>query len=281
MLSHVILNGALVEAGRAGISPLGEGFLFGRGLFETIKLSDGKPVFFIEHAGRLRRGAGELGLDWQTSNEELASHCNLITKANAAADGVLKLVVFQDEKGVGELILTQESRYAPERHAQGFKLKAVPDAGRIGQFHRLKTLNQLANLTARAAARAEGWDEAIFFDSSGQLLEGTATNLFVVARGRARTPGMDAPILPGIARAEIIRLGACGPVEETTVTLVQALEADEAFVTNSLVGVMPVSRIGRRDYDLSRNPVTRSVMSAFRAAEAESIERYARIAPGR
>jgi 4-amino-4-deoxychorismate lyase len=281
MLSHVILNGALIEAGRAGISPLGEGFLFGRGLFETIKLSAGKPVFFVEHAERLRRGAGELGLDWQTSNEELASHCNLITKANAAADGVLKLVVFQDEKGVGELILTQESRYAPERHAQGFKLKAVPDAGRIGQFHRLKTLNQLANLTARAAARAEGWDEAIFFDSSGQLLEGTATNLFVVARGRARTPGMDAPILPGIARAEIIRLGACGPVEETTVTLVQALEADEAFVTNSLVGVMPVSRIGRRDYDLSRNPVTRSVMSAFRAAEAESIERYARIAPGK
>jgi branched-subunit amino acid aminotransferase/4-amino-4-deoxychorismate lyase len=281
MLDHVILNGALIEAGRAGISPLGEGFLFGRGLFETIKLSAGKPAFFIEHAERLRRGAGELGLSWPVSNAELASRCGLIAKANAADDGVLKLVVFQDEKSVGELILTQESRYAPERHAQGFKLKVAPDAGRTGHCHRLKTLNQLANLTARAAARAEGWDEAIFLDSSGQLLEGTATNLFVVSRGRARTPGLDSPILPGIARAEVIRIGADGPVEEATVTLEQALGADEAFVTNSLVGVMPVSRIGGRDFDLSRNPVTRSAMSAFREAEAESIERYARIAQGK
>jgi branched-subunit amino acid aminotransferase/4-amino-4-deoxychorismate lyase len=274
MLNHVILNGALTEAGKAGISPLGEGFLHGRGVFETIKLAAGTPAFFREHVRRLRRGAGELGLNWPVSDEELARRCSLIAGANTIADGVLKLVVFQGEDGVGEFILTQESPYGPERHAQGFNLKSVSDGVRAGNLHRLKTLNQLANVTTRAAARAEGRDEAIFFDSGGELLEGTATNIFVVARGETRTPGIQTPILPGIVRAEVLRLGAGGRFKEANVTLAQALKADEVFVTNSLIGIMPVSRIDGREYDLSRNPVTRSVMRAFRLAEAESINRY-------
>jgi branched-chain amino acid aminotransferase len=274
MLNHVILNGSLIESGKSWISPLGEGFLYGRGLFETIRLEAGRPVFFHEHARRLRRSAGELGLNWPVSDEELGLRCNRIIGANAVVAGVLKIVVFQDEKGAGELILTRESQYEPGHHAQGFRLKAVLDGGRFGMLCRMKTMNQLANLTARAAARADGWDEVLFFDSDGALLEGTATNIFVVARGETRTPGLQAPILPGIARAEVLRLGAGGRFEETRVTLAQALEADEAFVTNSLMGVMPVSGIDGRDYDLSLNPVTRSVMSAFRQAEAESISRY-------
>jgi branched-subunit amino acid aminotransferase/4-amino-4-deoxychorismate lyase len=281
MRKKIVLNGALIEAETAGISPLGEGFLYGRGIFETVKLAAGKPVFFAEHTERLRRSAGELALDWSVSDEELGSRCRVVAEANAIADGVLKIVVFQDEKGVGELLLTRENPYPLGRHAQGFKLNAVLDAGRSGKTHRLKTLNQLSNVMARAKARADGWDEALFHDSNGGLLEGTATNLFVVSRGVTRATGLHAPILPGIARAVVLRLRLGGRIEEATVTLAQALEADEVFVTNSLVGVMPVSRIDGRDYDLSQNPVTQSVMSAFRLAEAESIDRFCRTAFGK
>jgi len=276
--TYVLLNGRLTRARAARISPLGEGFMFGRGLFETIKVRDGRPVFFREHAARLRRSAAALQLVLGASTRGLARRCARLIAANGTRDGSLKIVAFDDTEGPGELILTREGTYAPEVYARGFRLATAPDRHRpVAGF---KTLNYLGNSVARRRALAAGFDEALFIDPSGLVLEGAGSNMFAVAGGRVITPPLTEGILPGVARAAVLRLiPQALRLMPHPLTLKRLLEADEVFVTNALLGVMPVSRIDRQQFDLGRNPVTRALAQAYRAAELRSAsQRVARAA---
>jgi branched-subunit amino acid aminotransferase/4-amino-4-deoxychorismate lyase len=273
MLNRVFLNGVLMEAADASISPLAEGFLYGRGLYETVRLTGGKPAFMSDHGDRMRMSAAKLGLVWNTTDSELADRALALAAANGASDAVLKIVLFEDAKGTGELILTRDYPYPLDNHIRAFKLKSVRVGARLGELHSLKTLNQLPNVLPRAAARAEGWDDALFHDSSGAVYECAATNIFAVIGAVAKTPPLDGCVLPGVARSKVLQLSGCARFEEAPLTLAQVLAAEEVFVTNSLVGAMPVSRIDGREFDVAANPVTRAVMEAFRSVERESILR--------
>src|SRR5580693_156943 len=93
---QVILNGRLLDAGEARISPLGDGFMFGLGLFETIKVLNGRPVFFLDHFERLRRSADELGLTFTALAAEMRVRCEQCLSANGLDEGSLKIVVFRN-----------------------------------------------------------------------------------------------------------------------------------------------------------------------------------------
>jgi len=242
----------------------------GRGLFETLKILRGRPVFFSDHAGRLRRSAPALELPLPSPDDVLLGRCARVIAANALGEGVLKIVVFQDLAGTGELILTRQNPYRPEHYERGFKLAVLQDGRRPGYLSGLKTLNYLGNSDARRAALAAGCDDALLVDASGAVLEGATSNVFAVSGGRIFTPALACAILPGVARANVLRLPACGDAEQGVLTLPQLLEADEVFVTNALLGVMPVARIDQRNFDLTQNPVTRAVREAYQAAELAS-----------
>src|SRR4051812_33887441 len=111
---NVSLNGVLLDAASAAVSPLSDGFMYGLGLFETIKVLGGRPVFFREHVGRLRRGAAEIGLSSAADEGELRARCDRVIRANAVTKGVLKIVVFQDLAGPGELISTRVGLYSED-----------------------------------------------------------------------------------------------------------------------------------------------------------------------
>jgi branched-subunit amino acid aminotransferase/4-amino-4-deoxychorismate lyase len=267
---NVMLNGRLLAAGEAKISPLGDGFMFGRGLFETIRVLDGRPVFFADHFERLQRSAGELGLSLRTSSSELRARCAQCLAANRLGDGSLKIVVFHDTDGPGELIVTREKTYAADQYKRGFALKSFSGGQREGKLFELKTLNYLGNLQAKKAALAAGCDEALFVDSANLVLEGATSNVFVVTGGEVLTPPLDGRILPGIARQRVRQILKHG--REGTVSIQRLTEADEVFVTNALLGVMPVASVDQKRYDLTRNPVTKAVMDAFRTLQAQSVE---------
>jgi branched-subunit amino acid aminotransferase/4-amino-4-deoxychorismate lyase len=110
---------------------------------------------------------------------------------------------------------------------------------------RIKSLNYLENLIIRKQAGAQGADEAIFLDADGCLAEGTASNLFWAESDVIYTPSLDCPILPGVTRAFVIQLAhQCGyRVEQGKWKLANLLTADEAFLTNSLMEVMPLTRL--------------------------------------
>ena len=259
--SHVILNGRLLDAVEARISPLSDGFMFGLGLFETIKVLRGRPVFFEDHFERLRRSAGELGLSFTTSPDELRARCERCLAANGLDDGSLKVVVFQDTDGPGELIATRKSAYLPEHYERGFALKTFSGGQREGKLFGLKTVNYLGNLQAKQAAKTAGCDEALFIDSAGLILEGSTSNIFAVKGGEVLTPPLDGRILPGIARNRVLQL--LKNVRECAVSVKRLAEADEVFVTNALLGVMPVAAVEQQRYDLNSNPITKSLMEAY------------------
>jgi branched-subunit amino acid aminotransferase/4-amino-4-deoxychorismate lyase len=268
--SHVVLNGRLLDAGAARISPLGDGFMFGLGLFETIKVLGGRPVFFKDHFERLRRSAGELGLPFTASADELHARCGQCLSANGLGEGSLKIVVFKDTDGPGELIAMRGKTYLSKHYEKGFALKTFPGGQREGKLFGLKTVNCLGNLQAKQAAKAAGCDEALFIDSVGQILEGAMSNIFVVKGGEVLTPPLDGRVLPGVARGRVLQLLKNG--RECAVPGQLLSEADEIFVTNVLLGVMPVVAVDQQRYDLNRNPVTRALMEAYRKLQLQSVE---------
>ena len=267
---HVLLNGRLLAAGEARISPLGDGFMFGLGLFETIKVQNGRSVFFSDHFERLRHSAGELGLPFTAAAGELRARCEQCVSANGLGEGSLKIVVFQDTDGPGELIAARKKAYFPEHYERGFALKTFSGGQREGRLFGLKTVNYLGNLQAKQAAKAAGCDEALFIDSAGLILEGATSNVFVVKGGEVLTPPLDGRILPGIARNRVLQLLSNG--RECAVPAQLLSGADEVFVTNALLGVMPVVAVDQQRYDLNRNPVTKSLMEAYRKLQLQSAE---------
>ncbi|MFA5263574.1 MAG: aminotransferase class IV [Opitutaceae bacterium] len=260
---YVLLNGALCLADAARVSPLSDAFMYGAGLFETIKVKQGKLAFFHEHARRLFHGAAELGLSGLTDAGELAARCARLVASNGLGEGSLKIVIFQDAGGIGELILTSDRVYKPAQYDCGFKLRTVPDARHPRSLSGLKTLNYLKNLGAKRAASQDGFDEALFVGADGTVWEGATSNVFMVKAGVVSTPAADACILPGIGREKVLGLLKDQSACEASLSVSQLMAADEVFVTNALLGVMPVKCIDQREYDTARNPITRAIMTAY------------------
>ncbi len=265
---QVFLDGELVESSEARISPFGAGFMAGYGVFETISLVQGKPVFFPDHWERLQRGLAALQIRSGTSAVELERRCTELAKANRLIDGSVKVVIYRDEEDVGELIVGRRSSYLPTDYERGFQLMTVSDVRRLrGAAH--KTLNYLKSILAREAARASGADDALFVNGDGQIYEGAATNVFIVKGQHVLTPPAECGILPGVARAQILRRWP-GAVERE-ITLGDLANAEEVFVTNALLGVMPVSRVDRRVLAHRKYSVVPQVRQEFLLWQAESV----------
>ncbi len=261
-------NGALAETAALRVSPLGEGFLFGAGLFETVAVRDGRPVFFSDHHARLNASAAMLHATPVTPHETLLGRCHQVIAANHLAEGSLKILFFEDGGTWSELILARANSYPAAAFEKGFRLLTVASGLRDGPLHGIKSLNYLGNLQAKRAAQAAGFDEPVFVDPRGRILEGATTNVFVVKAGKAWTPPLSAGILPGVMRARVLKL--CGEIrlDEQDLALGDLRGADEVFVTNALLGIMPVVQVDTVAFDPGRNPVTRALRARVAAQEA-------------
>ncbi len=244
----------------------------GYGVFETIKVTQGRPVFMAEHRARLVRGMQALALTLPDNPADLPLRCAAVLAASPCNDGVLTVTVQATPGGAIELISLGESRYTPEHRARGFALKTMswpappgPDAG-------LKTLRlREAWLAARNKAKTAGCDEALLIDANDTLLEGSVSNVFVVRSGRVFTPPLSAGILPGVVRSLLLRARGLPLVEETNLPASVLTAADEVFLTNCLLGVMPVARIDGREFDLRTNPITRAFHAMYQRLEAADL----------
>lgn len=260
-----LCDGALVEAAAVRVPPLGGGFMFGEGGFETVRVRHGRPVFFDDHAARLAAALGRLGAAPVAPREVWRRRCAEVIAANALADGSLKIVVFQDGSGWAEVILARVGVTAAARYEAGFRLQTVAGDLRVAPLHALKTLNYLGHVRAKRAARAAGFDEALWVDPQGRVLEGTTTNVFAVRAGEVCTPPLACGILPGVMRARVLRLPGVPGFREGELRLDELRRADEVFVTNALLGIMPVAQVDAAGFDLGRNPVTRALRAALEA----------------
>jgi len=164
-----IRGGELVEAAELRMSPLGDGFMYAHGVFETIRALDGRPAFLDRHVARLQQGARALGLELPTNPDEWCDRLLRLAQANRLGDGVLKVVRYRDSGGAGEFAVSRVGGYTGERYARGFRVRMAPTA-RAGSMHGVKSLAYLENLLAKRAAPVEGFDEVVFADPAGNLL---------------------------------------------------------------------------------------------------------------
>jgi branched-subunit amino acid aminotransferase/4-amino-4-deoxychorismate lyase len=232
-----------------GVAGDDRGLLLGDGLFETMLALDGASPHLAAHLDRMAAGCEVLNLPFDRDEAE-----RLVREA-APAEGrfAVRLTLTAGSGGRGldrpaAPVVRLFAKAAPSTPITTPATLIVAAARRNegSPASRLKTLSYLDNVLARAEARAAGADEAVMLNNRGELACAGAANLFWIAEGRLFTPRLDRGALAGITRA---RLMALEPVEEVTAGVAALETAEAVFLTNSLIGVRPVSRLGEQRFE--------------------------------
>ncbi len=271
------LNGRLIPARQARISVLDYGFLFGYGLYETIRAYDGKLFRLDAHLRRLEESAQKIGI--RLNLPALRRGVLDTVEANGFSDTRVRITVSLGEgtmtPNVGScqtptvLVLAGEYHpFTPDKYERGFSVivSSIRKNSRSPVTF-MKSANSMENMLARQQARESGADESLFLNDRNYVTEASGSNVFMVEDGVVRTPRLKDGILPGVTRAAILELaGRAGlKVRESNTRLGQLLAADEAFLSNSLIEVMPVTAVDASTIGGGGvGPITKKVMRAYR-----------------
>ena len=283
----VHLDGRIVPAREGRVSVYDQGLLYGYGLFETMRAYEGRVFRMSEHLERLAKSAQDLGLPVDGRVDDLARAVDETIAANGLADARIRLTVTGGESisgpalpapGEPTVLVTASAVPPPEDRSRDFERgwRAVV-ASRTRHSRSVtaahKTTSYLQNLVARAEASDVGADEALILNERGCLTEGAMTNVFVVKGGVLLTPATAFGLLPGITRNAVVDLAeARTAVAHGLVPLGLAEQADEIFVTNSVIEIMPVTELaGRMIGDGSPGEVTRALAQDYRRLVAEEL----------
>ena len=259
----IYLNGELVQQETATVSALDRGLLYGYGLFETMRSYRGRVFRVEEHYQRLCRGAERVGLEVPFLLADLVEAAKGVLKSNGLEDARVRLMLTAGAEGAaGSVILLarEVTEYPRQLYRRG--MPALVTAMRRNETSFLagvKSLNHLDNVLAREEARRQGVDEAILLNTRGLVAEGSASNVFLLLDGRLVTPNLSSGCLAGITRQAVLELAAELGLEaiETDVELSAFAVAAEAFLTGSVMEVMPLTRLDDRPVGSGRpGPVT-------------------------
>lgn len=256
---NVSINGSIVEKSQNTMVS-SEGYNFGYGVFETIKVQDEKLVLFNKHMERLESSLALIELEVGMDRDEIEQGSYELLRQNRVRDGALKVLVSKSGEGSDLVISTRETNYTEDMYKNGFKLslsrmRRNPDS--IIPY--IKSLNYMENIIERREAMRRGYDDCLFLNTRGYLAETSISNIFAVKDEVLITPRLSSGILDGVVRSAIIRIAKSLNFEvvEGDYTLRDMASAEEVFLTNSLMGVMPVGSIEDRYYNLNRNSTTR------------------------
>jgi branched-chain amino acid aminotransferase len=281
----VYINGEIVSRDKAQISVFDRGLLYGYGLFETMRSYNGHVFCLDRHIARLMNSAGILGIRDALEPQKLETGVLRILKANGIDDARIRLTVTAGEGNRGltlpsagrlNIIITVEDLIlpSPDAYSKGLCTSIVSiRRNSESPLCRMKTLGYLENMIAHAEAIAAGSDEAILLNCDGEVAESSASNIFIVESGRVITPPIDAGILPGITRSVVIDLAAKIGVKlvQEAVSVERLMNAEEVFITNSIIEIMPIVAIdGRPMGSGSRGKVTELLAGEYKKLTVSS-----------
>jgi branched-chain amino acid aminotransferase len=274
----IFLNGRILPSGEASLDPRDRGFLLGDGLFETLPCLAGQAVRMDEHLARLEAGAGVLGIPLPCPIDEIRLGAMRVLEANGLerADAALRITL---SRGPGPRGLLPPEESEPTLMITAAALESRPQApasaiiattrrNEHSPLANLKTLNYLDNVLARREAAERGADEALLLNTAGRLASASAANLILVRDGRLLTPPVADGILPGITRALVLEIAGGLGIEaaETPLEREDLWDAQEAFVTNSLIELRPLVRVDDRAIgDGQPGPTTRRLHQSYEA----------------
>jgi branched-chain amino acid aminotransferase len=282
MPAKVWIDGAPVDAAEAKVPVFDRGFLYGDSVYEVLRTFSGKPFGLAPHLDRLERSAAALDMALPARAEiERAVHDTLA--AAGEPDAYIRIMVTRGAGDLGldpsladrpRLIIIVRPVHLPDpkQYAEGVEVAVVGRSrtaapGQPGALDpQVKSGNYLVSVLALAEARRLGAYEAILTDSVGRITEGGSSNFFLVRGTRICTPPVSAGLLEGITRGTVIAAARQSglAVDELPLWPVDLQRADEAFLTSSVRGILPIVRVdGHALGDGKPGPVTRKVMSLY------------------
>ncbi len=277
MSEMVYLNGVLVPPSQASIPVMDYGFLYGYGLFETMRAYGGRVFCLDRHLARLYCSAEMLGI--KIGALDLKSAVTDTLRANQFSEARIRITVSIGEGGMAPdpgtckkptvLIVAGPYHSYPDAVYEKGLSAIISSMRRNSQspLSRLKSANYLESILAREQARAAGASEAICLNEKGLLAEASMSNIFLVTNGILRTPGTQSGILPGVTRETVLELANKLGIKavEQDIHLEELLQAEEAFLTNSLIEVMPLTELDGKPIGSGRpGLLTRRLMLAYR-----------------
>lgn len=293
--TKVYLSGAeaAVDPEAARISVFDRGFLYGDSVYETLRTAGGLGVELGRHLARLHRSADGIGLAIPWRDDALADRIALTHRETGNAESQIRVVV---TRGVGPLMLDPRRSEDPTlviiaqplvvptaaAYERGIAAVIVGLTKTQGTMvdPAIKSGNYLGSIQALRRAIAEGGDDAILCNPAGEIAEGATSNLFFVQGDRIVTPELQVGLLAGITREVVceIAAGLGHPVHESRVRPDELRAADEVFLTSSVRGIMPVTRLdGHTIGDGTAGPMTRTLLARYAEylARAEAAGRAA------
>lgn len=255
----IYVNGCLLPEEEAKISVFDRGFLYGDGVFETLRTYRGRIFKLEAHLDRLFRSAAAIYLRPPITKEKLKEATFDMLRANHFSQDVMLRItlsrgsggggIFPQEKLTPTVVIAARPlpQYPPKTFTSGWSvIIAQTRRNSIRSLDpRIKSLNFLNNILARAEATQAGAQEALMLNNKGRVAEGTISNFFCLFQGRLITPSAREGILPGITRQVVLDLAkdAGINVEEDSLALPEVYQSDEAFLTLTSAGIIPVVKI--------------------------------------
>ena len=247
-LPWVWSDGQLVKTDSVAAARLSAALRRSRGIFETMRSFHSRIFGLAEHIARLRRSCPVVGLR-PPSQASLTGAVEAVAGGNGPADVYLRLNAFGSRRKTHILVFAKKlSLPSPTAYARGYSV-ILFDNPRLkrSDITRIKSLNRIFYERLFRRARRRGFDEALFLNEAGEVMEGTRTNVFLVKGHKVVTPSLGSGCLPGVTRAIVLKLlkkeGVT--VRERRVMPDEFLEQEEIFLTNSLIGIMPVRRFDK------------------------------------
>ncbi len=269
------LDGEFVEATPALLESLTPGVLKAKGVFETMRAQNGKVNFLATHLRRMSRGLKVLHLPPTIYHLKIYLNILELLKLNRLKTARVRLMIWRKGKILHHAIVAQPlERLTAAQYRKGFS------ASLTNGHHRetcvpIKSLDYGIFREGLRKARSAGFDEALFVNRKGELVEGSRTNIFLVKDNCLLTPPIASGCLPGVMRQQVISAArrlkircAAKPLNAQDL-----LTADEAFVTNALLGIMPLTGLDKQKINTGNpGPITRRLARFYTTIQAMSPE---------
>jgi len=279
----IYLNKVMLEATKARVAPVSSAMLYGRGVFTTVAVYDGKPFLWPQHWDRLKDHAERLNIDCAGANERnVGEAVRKLVAVNQVTQGRARVILLarsdrdvwrakkESTRKTDLLIMTSETQKIP---TAGLSLAVSPyRSNTFSPLAGIKSLNYLDHVLSWEEAQAREFDEAVMLNERGEIVSATTANIFWVKEGTIQTPALSTGALAGVTRAAVIELAAKAfiPLIEGIYELSDLTEAEEIFLTSASYGVAPVTTFDFRRYSIVEGSAIGRLSAAFKDMVSQS-----------
>ncbi|MFA5424687.1 MAG: aminotransferase class IV [Phycisphaerae bacterium] len=273
-MSKVFLSDAIVSADKAKVSVRDAGFLYGMGLFETMRACNGTVFALDEHIERLFKSAEKLFIVHNFSKKFIADAIDKTLEANKLKDARIRLtltggeVTEQEQMRPTLLVAATEFEPYPEQYYKKGVMVVLCPYKQNAQDPTCgnKTTSYMSRMLGLNFAHHKRAAEALWFTTDNRLAEGCVSNVFIVKDSALFTPAVNTPVLAGVARKTVMELAKQSTIRcyEKDININELLDADEVFLTNVIMQVLPVVKIEKHDIkDAKVGSITKELKKRF------------------